>query len=89
VLDRPKLVGLTAHDEFDCPLNQYALGDALGLSTIHVNRVLRQLREQKLMTFKGNRVVIHDLAALKALAGYEGAHDSPVVIRDRGNLSGM
>jgi CRP-like cAMP-binding protein len=89
LFDRLKLVGLTEHDEFDCPLNQYALADALGLSTIHVNRTLRQLREQKLMTFKGHRVVIHEPAALKALAGYEGAQDSPVVIRDRGNLSGV
>ena len=68
LFDRLKLVGLTSQDEFDCPLNQYALADALGLSTIHVNRVLRQLREKNLMTFKGHRVALHDPAALKALA---------------------
>jgi CRP-like cAMP-binding protein len=88
LFDRLKLVGLTSQNEFDCPLDQYALADALGLSTIHVNRVLRRLREQKLMTFKGHKVVLHDLVALKALAGYESAQDSPVVIRDRGILSG-
>ena len=88
LLDRLKRVGLTSQDEFDCPLDQYALADALGLSTIHVNRVLRRLREQKLMTFKGHKVVLHDPVALKALAGYESAQDSPVVIRDRGILSG-
>jgi CRP-like cAMP-binding protein len=86
LFDRLNLVGLTSEDEFDCPLNQYALADALGLSTIHVNRVLRQLREQKLMTFRGHRVAIQDPAALKALAGYESPEDSPVVIRNRGNL---
>jgi CRP-like cAMP-binding protein len=63
LFDRLKLVGLVSVDEFDCPLNQYALADALGLSTIHVNRVLRQLRQQKLMTFRGHRVAIHDPAA--------------------------
>jgi len=41
------------------------------------------------MTFKGHRVVIHDPAALKALAGYDGAQDSPVVTRDRRKLSDM
>jgi len=89
LFDRLKLVGLTSQDEFDCPLNQYALADALGLSTIHVNRVLRQLREKKLMTFKGHRVALHDPAALKALAGYESAQASPMVIRDRGKLSAV
>ena len=87
LFDRLKLVGLTSRDEFDCPLNQYALADALGLSTIHVNRVLRQLRERNLMTFKEHRVALHDPAALKALAGYESPEDSPVVIRNRGELS--
>ena len=89
LFDRLKLVGLTSGDQFDCPLNQYALADALGLSTIYVNRVLRQLREQRLMTFQGHKVALHDLVALKALAGYESAQDSPVVIRDRGKLSDM
>jgi CRP-like cAMP-binding protein len=89
LFDRLKLVGLTSQDEFDCPLNQHALADALGLSTIHVNRVLRQLREQRLMTFHGHKVAIHDPAALKTLAGYESAQESPVVIRDRGKLSKM
>jgi CRP-like cAMP-binding protein len=86
LFDRLKLVGLTSQDEFECPLNQYALSDALGLSTIHVNRVLRQLREQKLMTFKEHRVALHDPAALKALAGYESAEESPMVIRERVRL---
>jgi CRP-like cAMP-binding protein len=89
LFDRLKLVGLTSQDEFDCPLNQYALADALGLSTIHVNRVLRRLREQKLMTFRAHRVTLHDPAALKALAGYESAQESPVVIRERGRLSDL
>jgi CRP-like cAMP-binding protein len=87
LFDRLKLVGLTSRDEFDCPLNQHGLADALGLSTIHINRVLRQLRERNLMTFKEHWVALHDPAALKALAGYESPEESPVVIRSRGNLS--
>jgi CRP-like cAMP-binding protein len=41
------------------------LADAFGLSAIHVNRVLRRLRERKLLTFKAGTVVIHDAAVLK------------------------
>ena len=71
--ERLQLVGLATDSEFVCPLNQYVLADALGLSAIHVNRVLRQLRERHLLTLKGRRVIIQDVDALKALAGYQDA----------------
>jgi CRP-like cAMP-binding protein len=71
--ERLRLVGLATDQEFICPLNQYALADALGLSAIHVNRVLRQLRERKLLTLKGRKVFIQDTRGLKALAGFEAA----------------
>lgn len=69
--ERLQLVGLASAQEFICPLNQYVLGDALGLSAIHVNRVLRQLRERHLLTLKGRKVIIEDMPSLKALAGYQ------------------
>jgi len=69
--ERLQLVGLATEREFICPLNQYVLADALGLSAIHVNRVLRQLRERDLLTLKGRKVIIQDLAKLKSLAGYQ------------------
>ena len=80
--DRLELVGPAADLEFDCPLGQYELADALGLSTIHVNRVLRQLRMRKLATFKAHKIAIHDLAGLKALSGYASPEKSIVVVRD-------
>ena len=69
--ERLRLVGLANDKEFACPLNQYVLADALGLSAIHVNRVLRQLRERKLLTLKERMVTVHDMRKLKALAGFE------------------
>ncbi len=69
--ERLLLVGLATEREFICPLNQYVLADALGLSAIHVNRVLRQLRERHLLTLKGRKVIIQDMPALKSLAGYQ------------------
>ena len=69
--DRLQLVGLATEREFTCPLNQYVIGDALGLSAIHVNRVLRQLRERRLLTLKERKVVIEDLPSLRKLAGYQ------------------
>ena len=87
--DRLQLVGLADGDEFDCPLNQYIMADALGLSTIHVNRVLRTLRDRSLMTFRDHRMIIHDFAGLKSLAGYESENAGRVVLLERSNGEGV
>ena len=71
---RLHLVGLASESQFECPLTQYDLADALGLSPIHVNRVLRFLREEGLLTVKSHTVFVHDLAGLTRLAGF----DSPI-----------
>ncbi|WP_082072927.1 Crp/Fnr family transcriptional regulator [Hyphomicrobium sp. 99] len=71
---RLQLAGLASSTQFGCPLTQYDLADALGLSPIHVNRVLRQLRERGLLTMKAHTVIIHDLAALIDVARYEGSY---------------
>jgi len=72
--ERLHLIGLATEAEFDCPLSQYVLADALGLSAIHVNRVLRQLRERELLTVQRGKVTIHDLNALRKLSGFRGGY---------------
>ena len=75
---RLQLVGMATDTKFECPLNQYLLADALGLTAIHVNRVLRQLREQGLITLKAHHVVIDDIKGLMKLAGFDNAYlDQP------------
>jgi CRP-like cAMP-binding protein len=79
---RLKLVGLGSISGYDCPLSQYLLSDALGMSAVHVNRVLRELREDGLVTFQQGRVEIHDLAGLLKLADFDMAyldHDGPLL----------
>lgn len=71
---RLSLVGLGDRTGYDCPLSQYLLADALGLSAVHVNRVLRLLREEGLVTFQNGRVTFDDFAALAALAGFDTAY---------------
>ena len=71
---RLELVGLGGGAGFACPLNQYQLADVLGLTAIHLNRVLRRLRERGLATFRDGRVVFHDLPRLRALAGHHGGY---------------
>jgi len=79
--DRLRLVGLASGDQFSCPLSQAVLADALGLSAIHVNRVLRQLRERRLLTFHEGVVSIRRPDELAALAGYEILEEMPIVSR--------
>ena len=71
---RLALVGLGDAAGYDCPLTQYHLADALGLSAVHVNRVLRQLRERGLVTFREGRVSLEDRAGLIDLAGFDPAY---------------
>ena len=48
-----------------------ASGDTVGLSIVHVNRVLRQLRECGAVSFKNGRVKIDDLEQLSLIAGFD------------------
>ncbi|AZL57750.1 Crp/Fnr family transcriptional regulator [Tabrizicola piscis] len=79
---RLRLVGLADRLDYDCPLSQYMLADALGLSAVHVNRVLRQLRDEGLCTFKNGRVVFDNYDGLVDLAGFDRAyldHEGPLL----------
>jgi CRP-like cAMP-binding protein len=71
---RLQLAGLGSETGFACPLNQYLLADAVGLTAIHVNRILRQMRERKLLTFRDGHVVFHDLPRLRQLAGHHSGY---------------
>ena len=57
-------VGLASEDEYDCPLTQKDLADALGLTPIHVNRTLAELRRSGLVRFQNGRVVFLDRNAM-------------------------
>ena len=72
--ERLSLVGQATEAEFKCPLSQFVIADALGLTAIHVNRVLRQLRDRKLLTVRKRRVHIHDLSGLRKLSGFQGGY---------------
>lgn len=71
---RLKLVGVGDRTGFDCPLTQYHLADAMGLSAVHVNRVLRHLRDDGLVTFQKGRVVFDDFDRMKDVAGFDMAY---------------
>ncbi|MGY6633166.1 MAG: Crp/Fnr family transcriptional regulator, partial [Alkalilacustris sp.] len=79
---RLALVGVGDRTGFDCPLTQYHLADALGLSAVHVNRVLRHLREEGLVTLRNGRVAFNDFERLKTVAAFDTAYldqDGPLL----------
>ncbi len=53
-------VGLTNSHSCELPVTQAELGDAIGLSTVHVNRTLQELRAESLLTWTRDLVVIQD-----------------------------
>ncbi len=71
---RLALVKMGSKAGYDCPLTQYHLADALGLSAVHVNRVLRQLRDSGLVTFRDGHVTFHDYNRLVELAEFDPAY---------------
>lgn len=78
---RLEMVGLAEGGRFELPLTQPDLAEACGLTGVHVNRVLRDLRERGLMTFRNGQVEITNPAGLAAVAEFE----SEYLYSDMGN----
>lgn len=68
------LIGQADDTGFALPLTQADLSDCTGLTPVHVNRTLRELRERGLMEFRGRRASIQDLAGLRSLAEFDDAY---------------
>lgn len=71
---RSRNVSAAARDQFSLPITQEQMGDALGLTPVHVNRILKGLREEGLMTLARGRVVIEDWRGLTTAAEFDGAY---------------
>ncbi|MEN2787116.1 Crp/Fnr family transcriptional regulator [Sphingomonas qilianensis] len=67
-------VGMTRDAEFDLPVTQIDLADACGLTAVHANRMLRQLRERGLVEFRQGLVQILDWDRLRDFAEFDPAY---------------
>ncbi|KLK93985.1 cyclic nucleotide-binding protein [Microvirga vignae] len=65
---RLRMVGLTNGNSCEIPVTQAELGETMGLSTVHVNRTLQELRALNLVNLKGRILTIPDLKALQVVA---------------------
>ena len=60
LMARLEAVGLASGHTCEIPITQNELADATGLSNVHVNRILQQLRADDLITLKGNTLKVLD-----------------------------
>jgi CRP-like cAMP-binding protein len=78
---RLAVVGRTAGATFEMPLTQEQIAEALGITPVHANRVIRQLREAKIVDISRGRVMVLNEAKLAQLAQFDDRylHQSPAL----------
>jgi CRP-like cAMP-binding protein len=77
--ERLKVVGRVSANGFEMPLTQEQIGEALGITAVHVNRVLKQLRQDGILDFHRGRVTVLDETKFLELADFDSRylHQSP------------
>jgi CRP-like cAMP-binding protein len=73
--ERLENVGLVKGESVRLPITQEVFADALGLSIVHINRTLKQLRQEGSVVFKLGSVTLHDRARLAALSHYQSRRE--------------
>ena len=71
---RLQIVGLASDDGYDLGLTQNDLAECVGLTPVHVNRTLKELRNGELVSFRSGRVTIHDPEGLKRIGEFDPAY---------------
>ncbi len=67
---RLRALDLADNNECDFPVRQSQIGEAIGLTPVHVNRVLRSLRERELIIIKSRRLTIPNIGRLWAFSDF-------------------
>lgn len=91
---RLQILGLTDGESFEMPLTQELIGDCLGLTSVHVNRMMRTMQAKKLIACEYRpvqRCRITDLRGLEEAAGFEDGylHFTQMPQRSRQALLGL
>jgi CRP-like cAMP-binding protein len=71
IADRLEKVGLANGASFELPMTQLDIADALGLTPVHVNRVVQELRRSGLLELRKYAVSLPDLKRLKEVAAFD------------------
>jgi CRP-like cAMP-binding protein len=71
---RMRAFGVIDEQKFEFPVTQVDLADATGLTPVHVNRMLKQLRDENLIAIDGKTWTILDPDGLRKASGYEASY---------------
>ena len=71
VYHRLKAIGRAGNDTFEFPITQHELADCVGLSAVHVNRVLQDLRKHGVLAANRSEFQLLRLQELKEIAGFD------------------
>ncbi|KQP93720.1 cyclic nucleotide-binding protein [Methylobacterium sp. Leaf117] len=74
LLLRLQVVGFASEDTYEFPVTQLDLADTVGLSNVHVNRSLQELRRQGVIELKGRTLRILDRQRLKSIAEFDAKY---------------
>lgn len=74
ILSRLRITDGQIVDSFELPLTQAEIGDAVGLTKVHVNRTLREMEQAGMIERSGKIVRIVDEASLVEFAGFKDRH---------------
>jgi len=77
--ERLRVIGRVDSGNFEMPLTQEQIGEALGITAVHANRVIRQLRQEGIVEFSRGRVTVLDERKFQELADFDDRylHQSP------------
>ena len=68
---RLAVVGIATQMGFPLPMSQQELADYAGMTHVHLNRCLKELREAGLLSFSAGWAKVQDFKALKRLARFD------------------
>ncbi len=74
MIDRLRLMNDDITDSFDLKLTQEEIGDAIGLTSVHVNRMIRQMEAEGLISRANGLIKLLDEELLREIGHYTNRH---------------
>lgn len=77
---RGEAVGCVENQHLPCPLTQADLANACGLTAVHTNRILRTLREDEVISWRGHVLHVQNRVRLATRADFCPAYLAPTTV---------
>ncbi|MFL6734827.1 MAG: Crp/Fnr family transcriptional regulator [Sphingomicrobium sp.] len=68
------IIGRVRNGTFDLPLTQERLAECLGITAVHANRTLQELRARQLITLRNRQLTILDQGGLEKAAEFDPSY---------------